>query len=347
MEHFGPTLAFVLTYNRKEMVADCLRAILAQSEPPDAILVVDNASTDGTRAYLRDHGLIEDPRIKYLEVAKNLGAAGGFDLGIRVAHKREFDWVWMMDDDVIPGPDALKELKIAFRENFSDAREVGFLASKIYSGDGKPNNVPDLDTRAPPNQWGDWARLLGAGLVKVRWSTLSSILIPRTTFAAVGSTSPDFFFSGDDIDFTLRITDRLPGYLVGKSVVTHLRAVPGIFSVLRETDPRRIKLFWYAYRNQLYIRRKFYSGRVILFVCKSAWELVKALGTRPYPLLRARSIIGGVFAGLVFSPRYRDIDAPFDAPAKGCEVANEAMAAVCRARPNPNGDRAIRRSASG
>lgn len=309
----GRVIAFVLTYNRKELVTKCLRAIVAQSEAPDAILVIDNGSIDGTREHLQRHGLLQQRTLSYFSVPQNIGPAAGFDLGIRTAYRWGYDWLWIMDDDTIPDPDALKELKAAFTENFSSASDVGFLASRIVSGDGKPNNVPDIDVRAPDGQPADWANLLGRGLVKVRWSTLCSVLIPRSTFTAVGGISPDFFFSGDDIDFTLRVTAMLPGYLVGRSVVTHLRAVSGLFSVLRERDPERIRMFWYSYRNQFYIRRKYYSfARVILYTGKSGWELVQALATKPHRLLRAASIVRGLVAGVFFRPRHRPINAPIE-----------------------------------
>ncbi len=313
MKTLGQIIALVLTYNRKQLVAECLKAILAQSEPPDAILVLDNASRDGTHEYLAEQGLLQDRRVSYLSVPKNLGPAGGFDLAIRLAYGWGYDCIWTMDDDVIPSPDALKELKAAFKDNFSTLEDVGFLASRIFSGDGKPNNVPDVDIRAAPDEFPDWTRLLDAGLVKIRWSTLSSVLVPRTTLAKVGGISPDFFFSGEDIDFTFRITERLPGYLVGKSTVTHLRAVSGLFSILRETDRERIRMFWYSYRNQFYIRWKYYSiFRVFLYTGKCGWEFIRALRTRPHALLRALSIARGLWAALFFAPSYIPLDVPID-----------------------------------
>jgi hypothetical protein len=92
-----------------------------------------------------------------------------------------------MDDDVIPTKSALQELKAAYYENFSAPDEIGLLASANVSGDGLTNNVPEIDMRRPPGQEPIWGELLNRGLVRIRWATLSSVLIPRSTLARVGS----------------------------------------------------------------------------------------------------------------------------------------------------------------
>jgi GT2 family glycosyltransferase len=299
----GKVIALIVTYNRKELVSRCLKACLAQTDPPDCIFLFENGSTDGTRDYLEQSGILADQRIVYFRVSRNIGPAAAFDRLLRLAFDAGCDWVWVMDDDTIPSPEALEQLKAAFRDNFASPEQLGFLSSAIVSADGRPNNVPDIDTRAAHGECQTWGELIHRGLLKLRWSTLCSVIIPRSTLAKIGSLSPDFYFSGDDIDFALRITEVLPGYLVGKSVVTHLRQISGVFSILRETNPDRIRLFFYYYRNNLYIRRRYYSRyRTLLYIGKSAVEIARALRQRRYPLLRAASIARGVLAGMVFQP---------------------------------------------
>jgi GT2 family glycosyltransferase len=310
----GKVIAVVLTYNRKELVTACLRACLEQTDPPDQIFLLDNGSTDGTREFLRQRGILDDPRIVYFSVRQNIGPAPGFDVLTRLAYEAGCDWLWMLDDDSVPHPDALAELKAAFAENFTSQEQVGFLSSNIISRDGQPNNVPDIDLRAAAGQCPTWAELLHRGLVKVRWSTLLSALIPRATLTKVGSFSPQFYFSGEDIDFALRVTQSLPAYLVGKSVVTHLRQLTGVFSILREPDPERIRMYFYYYRNNVFIRHKYYSDvRMVLYVGKSAWEIFQALRQRQYPFLRATVIARGILRGLVFRPKYRSLSPTFTA----------------------------------
>ncbi|MEM6785323.1 MAG: glycosyltransferase, partial [Bacteroidota bacterium] len=104
-----PTVcALVVTYNRRALLADTLAGLVAQSQALDHILVVDNASTDGTAAFLAEH----HPAVEHLRLGRNTGSAGGFHAGLAHAHHathggQPFDYVWVMDDDVVPEPDCL------------------------------------------------------------------------------------------------------------------------------------------------------------------------------------------------------------------------------------------------
>jgi GT2 family glycosyltransferase len=66
--------AFVLTRNRKVLLAECLRGLLAQTHPVDEIVVLDNASDDGTEEHLRAEGLLD--RVTYHRASQNTGGAG-------------------------------------------------------------------------------------------------------------------------------------------------------------------------------------------------------------------------------------------------------------------------------
>jgi GT2 family glycosyltransferase len=307
--------ALVLTFNRKVLLSRCLDAISAQTQPPSEVIVVDNGSTDGTDEYLRVRGAVGSARLAAYRLGANLGPAAGFDILIRLAYQRGFDWLWCMDDDVIPDPTALEELRSAFAENFSRPEEVGFLVSAAVDGRGEPSNVPGIDLRTAGSGCANWAELLDRGLVKLRWSTFSSILIPRTTLLRFGGLAPDFYFAGEDIDFTLRVTEAAPGYLVGKSKVAHLREVGGVLSALTEANPRRIHMTSYYYRNNLYFRRTYSTWlRAALFVGKCGWETLLALVSDRYRLRRAASIVQGVLTGFSFAPKRPSIDEALTVP---------------------------------
>lgn len=69
--------AVVVTHNRKIMLVDCLRAVFSQSQPLDRVFIIDNASTDGTRAFLESEGFLSDLRCVYIRLEVNEGGAGG------------------------------------------------------------------------------------------------------------------------------------------------------------------------------------------------------------------------------------------------------------------------------
>ena len=124
--------AIVVTYNRKELLRECLQALLAQTIPDLDILLIDNASTDGTKEYITDI-VEENPSIRYMNTGSNLGGAGGFHCGLKKAYERGYDYMWIMDDDTIPYPDALEQLFVADKRLKG---RYGFLSSGVLWADG-------------------------------------------------------------------------------------------------------------------------------------------------------------------------------------------------------------------
>ena len=94
-----------VTYNRKEMLATCLRKLCEQEGAACDILVIDNASTDGTEAMIREQ--YPNPDLHYFNTGTNLGGAGGFSFGMRKAVELGYAYIWAMDDDTYAEPDAL------------------------------------------------------------------------------------------------------------------------------------------------------------------------------------------------------------------------------------------------
>ena len=93
-------LAVVVTHNRRELLARCLDHLLAQRDVPLDLLVVNNASTDGTVEMLSARGID-------VVTQENVGSAGGWHRGIEEAQVRGYEAVWLMDDDGFPDPAAL------------------------------------------------------------------------------------------------------------------------------------------------------------------------------------------------------------------------------------------------
>ena len=101
-------VAVVVTYNRKKLLKENLNALLNQSYKDFDILLIDNASTDGTKEYVKEE--LENEKITYINTGANLGGAGGFNFGVREAIERGYDYAWLMDDDTIPTETALESL---------------------------------------------------------------------------------------------------------------------------------------------------------------------------------------------------------------------------------------------
>lgn len=291
----------VLTYNRRELVLRCVEALLAQTHRLASIIVIDNGSTDGTQEAL---AALDNPALHVVRIEENVGAARGFTYALDYAFAtRHVDWAYMMDDDVIAEPTAVAELVTAYQHNFTLPEQVGFLVSQAVDGQGRANNVPHIDTR--PRHAGecpDWGMYLDQGIVAVRGSPMSGMLMPRTTFEAFGNLNSEFVIWGEDLEYTLRITEQRPGLIVGRSKITHLRSQAGDISIFLENDRARVPNFYYLYRNQLFVRRRYmgvhaYANGIIRFLLDSTRLLAHG------DVWKAQIALRGTMAGIVFNPK--------------------------------------------
>ncbi len=209
----------IVTHNRLDTLKVAVQTIREQSRGPDFTVVVDNNSSDGTRAWL--HALsMEDPSVRPLLLDKNYGGAGGFHYGMKHAYEAGADWIWTLDDDSIPAKDALEQL-LCFLQRGSDdeSPEIGFLCSEVNWIDGSRHrmNVPGT-----PIDWTDGhPRVPGSS--KICAATFVSTLISRKAIERVGYPVKEFFIWFDDVEFTLRISrNDFSNYYVPASKVTHV-----------------------------------------------------------------------------------------------------------------------------
>lgn len=289
-----PTLALIVTHNRADMLRRCIEAVQAQQGATAHILVVNNGSTDATPALLASLGgavtVITQP---------NSGGAGGFARGMDYACAHNYRYVWAMDDDVIPRPDALATLLGALDAAPSD---TGFVCSLVLNPGGHAVNVPTVDMRTNPTGYPCWPALLGTGLMPVCTATFVSLLVPVSAIRRVGLPLAQYFLWGDDTEFTLRLgAAGLHGYLVPASRVTHLRA-GGVLDIRTFTDPGRIALYRYYVRNTLLNTRRYPLRRLdyVRTLGRFAALMLQQAFTHP---AKARAIARGLCAHLRFNPR--------------------------------------------
>ena len=286
--------AVIVTYNRKEMLTECLDAILNQTVAVDKIVVVDNASTDHTDDYLKERGYLDHPQVFYSRQEKNTGGAGGFYTGMKIAREAQPDWVWIMDDDVIPAPNCLEELLNA---NTHIKGEVSFLASQIRGLNNEAMNVPKIDRRQS-TKYLDWYEYLDQGIVKIVKATFVSLLINIKAINKCGLPWAPFFIWGDDSEYTQRIIrDYWPAYMVGKSLAIHKRVGADELSIVKEQNKNRIRMYFYYYRNNL-IGFWEYESALYKFLCmgKLGYDFLMVLLKGKYKAQKCGIICKAFFA---------------------------------------------------
>lgn len=262
--------AVVVTYNRKELLLECIEAILNQTYKVNKLIIIDNASTDGTYDYLKSKGIIDKKEVKYRKLEENIGGAGGFHEGIKDARANNADWIWIMDDDTIPDKNCLNEFVKAL--TIVD-NKIGFLASAVYGIDRECMNVPQISEYKGKNGYDQWHQYSKDGIIGIDAATFVSVLINGQATKEIGLPVKDYFIWGDDIEYTLRLTRKYGrGYLVGKSIAIHKRSSAKSLSIFEEENMNRIKFYYYMVRNN-YINTKTYypKNKLIRFYLK--WKI--------------------------------------------------------------------------
>jgi GT2 family glycosyltransferase len=284
-------MAVVVTWNRCDLLAECLRAVQAQTSPPERILVVDNASQDGTADLLRD----EFGDVDVVRTSTNLGGAGGFALGMAEALRQDCAAVWLLDDDTIPRPTALAELRRA-RQGYG--YPPALVASRAVWTDGRdhPMNTP----RAKPGaRRREEAAARAVGCLPIRSASFVSVLVDAATARHRGLPVADYFLWNDDFEFTTRLIRGRRGLYCPTSVVVHKTAS---FGATLDPGDR----FFYEVRNKVWLftrspglsatEKVLYGGSTLRRWAQTFWL------SRNRPAL-ARGLRAGIRAGVWTAPR--------------------------------------------
>lgn len=288
--------ALIVTYNRKDILLECITAVRKQTVKEMDIWVVDNASSDGTETQLQK---IEetDSRVHSIYLKKNLGGAGGFSYGIRRLADKGYERIWLMDDDTIPEPktlEALLEADALLEGNY------GFLSSYVMWKDGNPcvMNRPQIE-----EEWINGISKLQQGLVPVSRATFVSMLLPLETVKRVGLPIREFFLWGDDWEYTDRISKNAESFLVLKSKVLH-KTLENTGSDISSDSETRIERYFYSFRNEWYLARRNGIGSVLFYLYRLVGTVRTVLrGKERRKGRRIKTVLKGFFCGLFFYPQ--------------------------------------------
>lgn len=268
--------AVVVTYNRKELLLECLGALKKQTNPLDAIYLVDNSSMDGTLHILKENNYINeippedlqnswektfiiknlidenDLKVHYVRMHENAGGAGGFHEGVKRAYEKGYDWLWLMDDDTVVSPNSLEILlnKIKFLDE-----KIGFICSKVMWNNKKIHlmNIPHIEpliNDIPFNKYDDQNILL------VNKASFVSILLKKEVITNLGLPLKEFFIWGDDVEYTSRITNNsYLGIYAKDSIVYHKTNTNYSANILNDNVENLWK-YSFGIRNNLYMVKK-------------------------------------------------------------------------------------------
>jgi len=322
--------AVVVTYNRKQLLGECVDSLLRQTHPLDALYIIDNCSTDGTCEFLTEKGLISPPgwassrileigpvqaaqaggivkaeglgdgewanhrqaalddatqssrtwgeapecggnqpvetvcrrirnsqsairncdtsaiEVHYVRLPENAGGAGGFAEGMQRAAGAGFDWLWLMDDDLLALPDALAAL-VQKKASLEASRHGPFVLNSLVLARGQPDSdmlafpLREISAGGYPKM-GHFHWRLSEVLDKVsdglyEWiCPFNGTFVPARAVEAVGLPNREMFIHGEEKEYQCRLAGTFRLYTVVDSRVFH-------------PQPKKCQFDWKQYYN--------------------------------------------------------------------------------------------------
>jgi rhamnopyranosyl-N-acetylglucosaminyl-diphospho-decaprenol beta-1,3/1,4-galactofuranosyltransferase len=261
--------AVVVTFNRLAELRRLVK-VLEEQDGLTEVLVVDNASTDGTGEWLA--GIANGP-VQARTLEHNTGGAGGFHEGLRWAVERGADLVWLMDDDGLPEPDCLALL-------LAHASDLDFWGPVVVEEDDPDRLV--FPIRLPGgtrvvHAMTDVRRAARDGLIRDIVIPFNGVLVTRPLIEQIGLPRAEFFIWGDDHEYRLRA--ERAGARIATVVDARVRhpsvgalGTPMAFGrTTYNHTPSDLKHYCMARNNVINLRAYAGSLHALAFVAKTLW----------------------------------------------------------------------------
>lgn len=272
-------------WNGKRFLATCLDALGAQTFADLEVILVDNASADGSQDFVR----AEYPDVRLIELEENRGFTGACNLGIEAATGA---YIALLNNDTEVQPDWAQQVATAFAEHphagivaskmlLFDQRDRFHTAGDFFTIDGRAGNRGAWEWDRGQYDRGEYVFSACGGSAAYRKSMLDQI----------GALDDDFFFLLEDIDLAWRA--QLAGYTVWyepRAIVFHHLSATGGGVTASYHDGRNG--IWLIVKNMPSKLLRKYARRILSRQLKLIWESTQAWRGR-----EARARLRGMMAG--------------------------------------------------
>jgi GT2 family glycosyltransferase len=240
-------IAVIVTYNRQELLSECITALKCQSRPVDKILVINNGSNDNTEQWLKKQKDID------FITQNNLGSGGGFNTGIQLAYERGFDWIWLMDDDGFPQQNALENLLEG------DFGELCLRNCAVINKEDKKSFVWKTGNYKTIDE-------VKESVIENFAHPFNGTLLHKKIVEKVGLPKKELFIWGDETEYYERIISKykIPFHTKTNSIHYHPAAA---YSYKNDWNFSSNWKMYYYVRNRFHILKTKFSKNLILAFC--------------------------------------------------------------------------------
>lgn len=300
-------IVVVVTYNRCNQLLVTLEHYYKSFDQISHLIVVNNASTDETTSKIEKIVELWKGKLLVLNLPENLGGAGGFYEGVKKAAELGSKWIFISDDDAVPADHCLdKLLKAATNER------------DVYGAVAIAENSASKKLCWPVKPIVDSVSSSG-GVLKKHYEELDSIeypemlpflgfMISKESVQRIGYPNKDYFISGDDVEYGIRLCSSGSRLIQVKDAVMLHPEIPRLminvlgkeFLVLRMPSWRR----FLDVRNRIWNSRLAYGYLGMMYTCLSVIpHSVLICYTHPDKINQVRAITKGVFKGVFSKPK--------------------------------------------
>ncbi len=232
----------VATYRRPAMLRRLLESLSSETVHLAGVVVVNNSADAETTAV----ALAASPvPVRMVTPPANLGTGGGIAAGMEVALSTpDATHLWMLDDDAAATPGALEAMVEALQ-----ASGAGAAVPLVVDADGRlawfPGPLPEpawSAVRARGATPATFRATCGEEPLEWSWAPWPSLLATRAAVREVGLPRADYWFQGEDIEWTLRLTARFKGVLAPTALCLHTPPGSGDELITREHRKRILML---------------------------------------------------------------------------------------------------------
>lgn len=254
----------IVTYNRKNYLKTLLQSLCIQTHLISKILVFDNASTDGTAEMLlseqfissadvgvMNHGQLGEIQVLYYLNHENSGGSGGFHKGFELALAQDCDYIWTMDDDVLPEKDCLEKLLSVINKDVrlvipsrTDDHLQDYAVTHLNMSNPFLYNIVSRKTMV-------YNKDIQGDSIRIKDMPFEGPLIDISLIKEIGLPRGDLFIIFDDTEYAHRAS-RATELRYVKNAVLHRQIVPA------KTKNRLMGWKeYYAFRNQYWFDRTY------------------------------------------------------------------------------------------